>query len=988
MKNIDDELNEMYNEYFKVKKKERTSPLLEKMQEINIQKFINESYLPRNDIKQNKCFAFCNFMRKEIIDDMWDDWFDIRKVIKGMHFQVSNKRGTQTVIYRVVPRIDYTSKSWYVDLEKIVSSVEVNESGNNIQTFFVDNPAIDGEDFVLLHFYTLTGDVYANRGILKDRRLFLSETPLFIHTPKKEISKTQNSSMYLLNDTENKHETWYEANPDADIYIFDLESGKPILREKYWDEKEKCYKYKIRIDSGKRYFSFQIRYKGEGSNCYKKELTDLEIGKYYRIGKKGFPRDEYEAMKYFEHIDSPEADYEIAEIFLKGQNYRDDKLGMEYIKKSADNGFPPACVELAILYSISDFNSNKEVIKKYIDDAIQNDFAPALFAKAYAYETGFGEEVDINQSFRLYYRAAQTGFYPALCRFATQGKETTDDPDVMYVQFMESANNQPEYASFCLGMMLLHNNYISWKDTESHHIEPFEKEGFQIMLKAAMQGCNEAMYQVALSYLFGLGVSKNRENALEWYNRIENDDRIYYARAMCLQEKSIGDFNSDEIDILERAVEYDMDGMICNELGLYNRLIEEYEKAIDYFQMAIDKGWSLACYYLAELYSEDYEAVSLEQIIQLYEKGASMGCKECEKKLQLYYQRNSVESEESFRQTLKGIAQDMNDRIDSINSKIDEVNERTKDVQEELRNLSVFVKEDLTMFIREQKRQLSQQIRNDSEKKELMVSQLCTDVSRYINARMVCSNEVDIIKETEYLISIFGRSWDRLEKESRTSLISASVLWKLCADIKGDFDYSGICISATSALESELKKYFFVGFQKYLENTYGVPSEYKWEETFNNWPEILLSTSKKRYKREWNNYKYQSGDRPHIRKEKDTYFTLGKMPFIFGVRKDEDVSEEQRELLINRLNEYLSTFIIIPSDKTAIDVFIGGEEENSFIDKCERIRIEYRNKAAHDDILSEEQAKGCYHEVIGKIESYKYTSDVTGLLLQLFQHIK
>lgn len=95
------------------------------------------------------------------------------------------------------------------------------------------------------------------------------------------------------------------------------------------------------------------------------------------------------------------------------------------------------------------------------------------------------------------------GFYPALCRFATCDGETTDDPDVMYINFLESSNDEPEYATFCLGMMLLHNNYISWKDTESHHIEPFKKEGFQIMLKAALKGCKEAMYQVALSYFMG-----------------------------------------------------------------------------------------------------------------------------------------------------------------------------------------------------------------------------------------------------------------------------------------------------------------------------------------------------------------------------------------------------------------------------------------------------------------------------------------------------
>ncbi len=185
-----------------------------------------------------------------------------------------------------------------------------------------------------------------------------------------------------------------------------------------------------------------------------------------------------------------------------------------------------------------------------------------------------------------------------------------------------------------------------------------------------------------------------------------------------------------------------------------------------------------------------------------------------------------------------------------------------------------------------------------------------------------------------------------------------------------------------------MKKYFFVGFQKYLVDTYGEPSSNKWKDTFKNWPEILLSTSEKKYNSEWKNYKCKGGKKPYINRASDFTFSLGKMPFILGVRKDEDVSEEQRELLTNRLNEYLSTFITIPSNKTAIDVFIDGEKGNSFIDKCELIRTEYRNKAAHDDILSEEEAKGCYHEVIGKIESYKYTSDVTGLLLQLFQHIK
>ena len=120
--------------------------------------------------------------------------------------------------------------------------------------------------------------------------------------------------------------------------------------------------------------------------------------------------------------------------------------------------------------------------------------------------------------------------------------------------------------------------------------------------------------------------------------------------------------------------------------------------------------------------------------------------------------------------------------------------------------------------------------------------------------------------------------------------------------------------------------------------------------------------------------------------KEDTYFALGRMPFIFAVF--EEGSAEQRDLLKNRLEEYLGTLILIPDNKTARDVFISRENGKSFIDKCERVRKEYRNKAAHDDVISEEQAKGCYQEVIGKIESYEYTSNVTGLLLQLYQYIK
>src|SRR5699024_1892294 len=116
---------------------------------------------------------------------------------------------------------------------------------------------------------------------------------------------------------------------------------------------------------------------------------------------------------------------------------------------------------------------------------------------------------------------------------------------------------------------------------------------------------------------------------------------------------------------------------------------------------------------------------------------------------------------------------------------------------------------------------------------------------------------------------------------SRTSLVSAGVLWKSCASItKDNFDFSGVCISATSALESELKRVFYTGFQNFLEDRYGKPDANNWESTFANWPEKLLSCTQYDFKRSLD--KYSRGHqkwKPTI--EKGNSFTMGVLPFIF-----------------------------------------------------------------------------------------------------------
>lgn len=50
---------------------------------------------------------------------------------------------------------------------------------------------------------------------------------------------------------------------------------------------------------------------------------------------------------------------------------------------------------------------------------------------------------------------------------------------------------------------------------------------------------------------------------------------------------------------------------------------------------------------------------------------------------------------------------------------------------------------------------------------------------------------------------------------------------------------------------------------------------------------------------------------------------------------------------------------------------------DSLVNKCEKIRREYRNKVAHIDIVTKRQAENCYRAVIGKIDTYDYNTNVT-----------
>lgn len=69
-----------------------------------------------------------------------------------------------------------------------------------------------------------------------------------------------------------------------------------------------------------------------------------------------------------------------------------------------------------------------------------------------------------------------------------------------------------------------------------------------------------------------------------------------------------------------------------------------------------------------------------------------------------------------------------------------------------------------------------------------------------------------------------------------------------------------------------------------------------------------------------------------------------------------------------------------------ISAFTAHESyKDSFVDRCEKIRISYRNVAAHTGLVDRSKAEACCNDIIGPNEASEKIGQVQGLLYDLVQ---
>lgn len=332
----------------------------------------------------------------------------------------------------------------------------------------------------------------------------------------------------------------------------------------------------------------------------------------------------------------------------------------------------------------------------------------------------------------------------------------------------------------------------------------------------------------------------------------------------------------------------------------------------------------------------------------------------------------------------------MSDEIKEIKKITEETHEITQETNKGVTYLVDFVNTELKTYIKQEKKRFNSAPDKDTD---AGVGRFIENTSNHINEKVKTSGDEIIRQEEQGLMLMFGDNWKYLMDTSKISLISAGTLLKKCADINvSDFDYSGISICCTSALEAELRRIFFDGLIEYMINTYGYPALDDGSVS-ENWPDPLLAIPR---------YQITIGSKVKIK----DIFTMGNLPFLFGetgkLSERPEVRNnqlEQARLTKARMTEYLCTIMRQPYNHQAFEsLYIENRtdeqitsQKGCFVWKCEKIRVDYRNKAAHTSVVTAKEASLCYQSILSSLptrsDTYIYNAEIIGVILELFEKI-
>ena len=714
----------------------------------------------------------------------------------------------------------------------------------------------------------------------------------------------------------------------------------------------------------------------------------------------GVPQNLETAVEWYKkaaELGNNKAKYNLAICYENGDGVpKSAETAVEWYKKAAELGNSNAMYNLANCYINGDgVPKSAETAVEWYKKAAELGNSNAMYNLANCYINGDGVPKSAETAVEWYTKAAALDNIMAMNNLGTcyiNGEGIRKNYKKAAAYFEKASNSNVSIASYNLGICYSNGNGV--QKNKKKAIELFKKAVYKddapfsyaqymlaclyadgesvkkdlckaadLFLKAAEQNHSDAQLRIAKCFSDGVGVEQNNEKASYWYIKSADAgiEEALYEAGQCF-EYGIG-VDEDEI------------------------------KAVSYYRLAVEKGVKEADRHLRKL----ERSISLnheneERISALVDQ---LRQKECELASEREKQKNGIQMAVLQQQVLE-MRQMMMSGFDDLKTVSNETNRVAKDtnsrvgeIQSQLSSLSDYLVKDLPSVLKEKRREsgcdslTTNNIDELSVNDEKKIGNFCSAVRRIIENQI--REKTDLIRNSrEELEKRMGGIWSEFSPDTRNSLASAMTLLKAYRNVTDEcFDFSGIGILATSALENELRRVLFIDFQKFaLKQAGGV---------------ISALPKQLRY--------YDAKDKQWILSDPE-HFALGQIPYIFGQKGIKGNDQKDIELLNNYRESYLEAIVDrdIKTRKNLSSfseyftkaVFSEGSDvpekdwmcyyPGSLISEFEAVR-KTRNQSAHAGGLGRDDAEKCCAKIIGSDlvdESQNKFDHVVGLLEKLY----
>ncbi|MBE6401423.1 MAG: SEL1-like repeat protein [Verrucomicrobia bacterium] len=313
-----------------------------------------------------------------------------------------------------------------------------------------------------------------------------------------------------------------------------------------------------------------------------------------------------------------------------------DILGIEYLKKSAEQGEPFAQWRLGVCYYNGEcVPVDSEEAVRWFSLAAESGFPDAFFSLGCAYEAGKGVEKDLARAAEMYEQAAYRGNAEAqfrLGRCYADGIGVAPDPECSAKWYEKSAEGGHLRGQLQAGFICL-----------SGDVGPVRTEdGLEWIERSAKGGWWLAQGALFDIYYFGrYGIEVDKEKGIYWLRQLaetepdDNDsDKIPTERAG-VYRSMYGTFWEDEGKPEEAAKWFEKSAALGHPSGQYdlgrlyfhgNGVPEDKAKAVELFRLAAEQGYDRAQYNLGICYFRGIGVPkSIDEAVRWMQKAAEQG---------------------------------------------------------------------------------------------------------------------------------------------------------------------------------------------------------------------------------------------------------------------------------------------------------------------------------------------------------------------------